>query len=285
MVLVCIFFTTSLGNAQNWLKKFSLRVSGGYGSTTGGDFGRLVNGLNSHLADITTLYGGTVTDELENVGWGSEFEGEVIFKPFPNIGIGFSVGSMRRTAKSKAEMKIGSPARISFSWEPSYTAIPFKLSGYYYLQIAPKMHAYLAAGIGYYLAKLDFTNRVENQLYNVLQWEQDETQAKDNGLGFHGGLGFEYTITKNIAFYGQGSWRYTYLNDWEANNTHSEDWGTQKDSGTFWYVEQFDQENGKYYPTVLISKEASLSPALRNVKKLEIGFSGIIFAAGLKFTF
>ena len=285
MVIFWIFFIASSGNAQNLLKMFSLKVSGGYGNTTGGDLGNFIDGINSQFTDIATLYGATVTDELENVSWGPEFESEVIFKPFPHIGISFSVGYMRRTVKSRAEMKIGSTARTSLSWEPTYTAIPFKLSGYYYLQIAPKMNVYLTAGIGYYLAKIDYTTRVENQLYNILQWEQDEGQAKDNGLGFHGGVGFEYTITKNIALYGQGSWRYTHFNDWEVNNTHREDWGTQVDSGTFWYVEQLNQENGKYYPTFRVSEEDPSSPALRNVKKLTIAFSGIIFSAGLKITF
>jgi len=285
MVIFCIFFIPSSGKAKNLLQMFSLKVSGGYGNTTGGDFGNLISGMNSQFADIATLYGATVTDELKNVGWGPEFESELIFKPYPNIGIGLSVGYMKRRVKSRGEMKIGSWARTSLSWEPTYTAVPVKLSGTYYLQMAPKITAYLTAGIGYYLAKIDYTTRVEHQLYNVLQWEQDEGQLKDHGFGFHGGVGFEYPLVKNIALYAQGLWRSTHLNDWKASSTHREDWGTQVDSGTFWFVEQWNQETGKYYPTVLVSDTRPSGQTLRNVKKADIGYSGIIFGAGLKFTF
>jgi len=284
VTILGIFFLTTAGNAQDSYKKFNLKFSGGYGNTAQGDLGEVMDGLNSQLADLAATVGLANPDDVENVNWGFDFEGEFVFSLSKNFGVGLGVGYMERKKDSLAVLELEPLISGSFSWEPKYSAIPINLSGYYYLPISSKMNAFLKAGIGYYSAKITFKTRQELKLLgSPNEWDQNDGEAKDNGFGFHGGLGFEYKITESISLYAEGIGRYANFKNWDVDNTYSDSSGyTLRESGTFWYVEEYEEQTGKYYPSLHLSEQKPSDPGLRNIKKAEIDFSGFSFRIGVK---
>ena len=286
LTILCIFLLASAGNAQDFLKKFSFKISGGLGSTSGGDFNAVPDGLNALVEDLVPFFGLTKTGELENPKWGLDFEGELLFSLSENFGVGLGVGYQRRSKETSLELALEPLTRNTITWEPELTIIPINLSGYYFFPIGSKMSAFLKAGIGYYFAKVYLKLREEYTSFLGLEgWNEDEFEAKDSGFGFHGGLGIEYNLTGTISLYAEGMGRYMKITDWQFEGTTTYDSGVIKGSGTLWYLEEFVEAIGKYYPGLQISEQKPTDPVYRNVKKAEIDFSGFSFRVGIRIRF
>lgn len=285
MLIMCVFFLVIPIHAQDSYQKFNLKISGGYGTTTTGDVQAMTDGINDLLADAAALGGFTVTDTLENVKWGSEFEGEFVFNFSKKFGVGLGVEYIRRTNDSLGAIEFGALTRLSLSWEPVYTATPIKLSGYYRLPFGSNMNAYLKAGVGYYSAKIAYTIRNEEELLGIVVYEQQDGEAKDNGLGFHGGLGWEMRVAQNVAFFVEGTGRYVNLKDWDVENTTTSSSGKHFETGKFWHAEEYNPESGKFYASLFLFKEEPDDPGLRNARKAEISLSGLTMKLGVKVSF
>ncbi len=283
--VLCVFLMASSGLAQDSYKKFTLKVSGGYGSISGGDLTAVADGLNEQLSDIARLAGASTSGEIKNAKWGPEFEGEFVYSFTERWGIGLGVGYIRKSIESGAELQIGTYARVSFEWEPVYKAVPITLNGYYNLPVTSKMNAYVKGGVGYYFATWDYHIRQENELLGITVWEENEGTAKDSGFGFQGGLGFEYSLSDSVALFLEGTGRYVNLKNWDVENVYRNALGTDRETGTFWYVEEYEEDTGKYYPNLELSDEEPSDPDYRNVRKVEISFSGVVFKVGVKFSF
>ena len=283
--LLFVFLMTSPGVAQDSYKKFTLKVSGGYGSISGGDLTTVAAGLNDQLADIARLAGASTSGEIKNAKWGPEFEGEFVYNFTERWGIGLGVGYIRKSIESGAQLQIGTYAGISIDWEPVYKVIPITLNGYYNFPVASKANAYVKGGVGYYFATWDYKIRQENELVGITIWEENEGSAKDSGLGFQGGLGFEYSLSDSVALFVEGSGRLVNLKNWDVENVNRNALGTDSETGTFWYVEEYEEDTGKYYPSLELSDDEPSDPDYRNVRKAEISLSGVVFKVGVKFCF
>jgi opacity protein-like surface antigen len=286
LTILCIILLASAGNAQDFLQKFSLKISGGLGSTSGGDFNAVPDGLNALVEDLTPFFGLTKTGELENPKWGLDFEGELVFNLSTNFGVGLGVGYQKRSKESPLEMALEPLMRAAITWEPELTIIPVNLSGYYFFPIGSKMNFFLKAGIGYYFAKVSLRLREEYESFLGLDgWEEDEYEAKDSGFGFHSGLGIEYNLTGTISLFAEGKGRYLKITDWEFEGTTTYASGVIKGSGTAWYMEEFVEATGKYYPGLQISEQKPTGPLYRNVEAAEIDLSGFSFRVGIRIRF
>ena len=283
--LLFVFLMTSPGLAQESYKKFTLKVSGGYGSISGGDLTTVADGLNEQLADIARLAGASTSGEIKNAKWGPEFEGEFIYNFTERWGIGFGVGYIRKSIESSAELQVGTYARVSFEWEPVFKVVPVTLNGYYNFPVASKMNAYVKGGVGYYFATWDYRIRQENELVGITIWEENEGSAKDSGFGFQGGLGFEYSLSDSVSLFLEGTGRYVNLKNWDVENVYRNALGTESETGAFWYVEEYEEDTGKYYPSLELSDDEPSDPDYRNVRKAEISLSGVVFKVGVKFSF
>lgn len=283
--ILLIFFLAIPIHAQDSSQKFSLKLASGYGNTTGGDVQSMADGVNEVLADMAALAGFTVTDKLENVKWGAEFEGEFVFNINRKFAVSLGVEHITRTIDSMAAVELGALARLSLEWEPEYTATPLKLSGYYYIPVGSSLKGYVKAGMGYYFAKIKYKIREEEELLGITYYEQQDGEAKDNGLGFHGGLGLEYSVSMNVAFFVEGTGRYVNLKDWDVENTHSSPAGTYSETGKFWYAEEYNQETDKFYETIQLYEQKPDDPGFRNVRKAEISLSGFTLRLGVKIGF
>lgn len=285
MIMVLVFLSSPVA-AQETFQKYNFKFSLGYGGLTGGDISNVTKGMNDLLADLASLSGGTVTDELGYPKWGPDFEAEFIYNINKNFGIGIGSGYISRKGEYQGGLAAGDFGSYLVSWDLNYTEIPIIFNGYYFFPLGSKLKGFLKAGIGYYMGKLKFDIYQEASADGETGWERSVGEAKDGGLGFQGGLGLEFPVARNVALIAEATGRYVNLNSWDVENSYSTSWGfTEEETGYFWYGEQFEEDLGKYYPTLMLDATEPSDPSLRGVKKAAFSSTGFVLKLGIKIGF
>jgi len=280
-MVLTFFFLARIGKAQT---KLSFKATGGYGNMSAGDLNTVINSLDSIIAIyFATENGVTKEGTLKEIDWGLDFEGEFIMNLTNNLGIGLGAGYIQRRKDSRTSIKNGASGTVNYDVEPKITAFPIKLSAYYFYPIVPQLHIFINGGVGYYFGKSSWSLKTDYVEENY--WTKSVFEVKGNGIGFHGGIGFEYNVAKNIAFFAEGSGRYAKLKDWEGDMTVRDSEGdtSGKISGTFWYFES--EIYGKDYPYVVLTEDKPTDPYFRNLRKFECDLSGLSFKAGIRVKF
>jgi len=283
--ILCLILSATSGIAQETPKAFTLKLGGGAGSLSGGDLTSFKNGANELLRDFAGLAGGTMSGALENAKWGLELEGEIVYNISSRFGIGLGAGFIRASADSLAEIRAGTQVRIAFGWTPVFTVVPVTVSGHYRFPVAPRLNVFARAGIGYYFATLDFTTLEESELYGLSLREENDGTARKDGWGVQGGLGLEVRLSGGLALYFEGGGRYVTLTDWEVDSSYRNSYGSEKQRGTFWYVEKNNEDTGKSYPGLEMKDREPSDPTFLSVRKAKFSLSGIVFKTGVKFSF
>ena len=307
LVLTC-FSIAKICQAQDSKKEISLKFTVGYGSMAVGDINAMLEGQENLFSNYVSLIGGTKEGEFKELNRGFEYEGELIINITENFGLGIGAGYILREEQSKASFKQREDDDYFFfgsSHSPAISAIPIKLTAYYFIPIASRLTLYLNGGFGYYFGKIEYPFQVELQLSEGYIYfdsqDEYEIEAKDNALGFHGGLGFEYTVIKNLAIFVEGAARYAKLKDWKGDETirseimiysdiYNFDEVVDKNSGTLWYYEvpylfNVAPEPDEYYSVLEIQEEKPIYDDIRNVRKAEGDFSGFSLRVGIKIIF
>jgi len=281
---LCLLSLGTTSSAQGDPKKFSLVLSAGYGTITGGDIPKVLDGMNTTIRDLAALSGFTVADTLEPAKWGPGLEAEFLFRPARNFGLSFGTGILRKKEDTHLAAEQDALAGISVGWTATYQVIPLQLSGYYFLESGSKMTVYAKAGIGYYFGRMTYTSRTDQTLLGI-GWDQNDGEATASGLGFHGGLGLEYPLSPTFAIFLEAAGRYVNLKDWSVENDYSADWGTEHQTGRFWYAEKLVEASGKYYASLQLFEERPSNPDWRNIREAAFGFSGFTLKAGMRISF
>ncbi len=285
IAMFCLLALTKPSLAQESPKRFSLILSGGYGTITGGDIPKVIDGTNATIHDLAAVTDFAVVDTLETAKWGPELEAEFLFRPNRNFGLSLGAGFLRKTEDTRAAAELEEVARLSLDWTAIYRVIPLRLSGYFFFEAGSKMTAYAKAGIGYYFGKMTYTTRSEETLLGIIIWDQNDGEATASGLGFHGGLGLEYAFSSTFALFIEAAGRYVDLKEWSAENDYSTARGSERQTGKFWYAEEWVEGTGKYYPSLQLLEEKPTDPDFRNVREAAIGFSGFALKGGVKICF
>lgn len=276
--MVFAFFSlTGIGQAQ---LKLSFKATGGYGTISTGDINTVINSKDNMLKDQASIYEYTKEGALEKIKWGLNIEGEFILNLTDNVRIGLGSGYIQWKKGSTTRLIVETLGTATYNAEPNITAIPIKISAHYCYPIASKMNILLNGGIGYYFGKI--TLRLEEEIPFAGGGIQQVFKVKDNGVGFHGGIGFEYNIIQNIAFFVEGAGRYAKLKDWKGEMTYKDwlDQLTKKRSGVFWYYKY--ERYGKYYSNVDIKEDKPTDPNFKNLRKFECSFSGFSLKVGIR---
>jgi hypothetical protein len=299
--LVVVFFLVIEIQAKDFPKGFSLKFTGGYGTMSIGDLNVVIEDLENSYNDWASLPDATKEGEFKKLNTGFEYEGELIISFSEHFGIGIGAGFIKREEPSKVTFELDGEPYLYYdiSCNPELSAIPIKLSIYYYIPILSRMNLFLNGGIGYYFGKLNYRSVWDaHMVYEG--WDSSDVRSasvietKDNGIGFHGGIGFEYNVIKNLAFFVEGVGRYAMLKDWEGDSIEYIEFSsggpteetTETSSGTLWYYEYYPETSPDSPSYVLkIQEEKPMHPNYRNVRKAEGDLSGFSLRIGLRISF
>ena len=286
IMIIIFFFLAGSGKAK---PRFSFKLAGGYGTISTGDLNTIINSIDSSFRDLVGVTALFIEDEQENLNSGPDFEGEFIINLTEKVGIGIGSGYIHRGKNNETGFIYGSLLSFNAALETMGSAIPVKISAYYFFPIKSRMNIYLKGGIGYYFGKLAYDSKLDAQIFifGLPSWDRS-MDMKDNTIGLNGGIGFEYDIAKNIGLFVEGAARYARLNDWKGDEIYTDVEGkTDKISGTLWYCEALHDQTGIYYPSFKVSKNKPSSEAgsNRNIRKAEIDFSGFSLRLGIRIKF
>jgi opacity protein-like surface antigen len=300
MMLVAFSTLTGICQAQ---KRFSFKVTGGYGTMSIGDINVLQENLENTYNEWASLPDASKEGEFKKLNTGFEYEGELTISLNEHFGIGIGAGYIQRKEASEVAFELDSGdlyLYYDFSYRPKLSAIPIKLSVYYYLPIIPRMNLFLNGGIGYYFGKLNYRRHWESQqLYEGYEYYElgykYDIDAKDNGIGFHGGFGLEYNVKKNLAFFVEGVGRSIKLSAWEGDEIRftgitfengKKEETTTTNSGILWYYEVYSEiDPGNISYVLKTQEEKPRSSRFVNIRKAEGNFSGISLRIGFRVKF
>ncbi len=281
MLVFAIFTLTSMSQAQG----FRLKLSGGYGTMTTGDYNSFGAGLDDLLSTLQAL-GATTEGEFNKINLGFEYEAEFILSLPAGFGVGVGVGYIQRNKPTEMNASIPLSGSASALIDPKITAIPVNLSAYYFTPGIAPLKFFVYGGIGYYYGRLTIDIREESA--PPAFWSEQEAILKDQSFGSHGGVGLEFKVAPRFALFVEGRARYSKLKSWNANGTYEDSGGfTDIDTGSMWYYEQLDQnyDSGEWFPGITISTGPPSGPDIRNVRKFEVSLSGVSLRTGIRIRF
>jgi hypothetical protein len=289
-LFMIVFFSLVKGvQSENFIKGFSIKFTGGYGNMAIGDLNAVLEGQENLFNFYTSEAGVAKEGEFKELNRGFEYECEFIIDIAEHFGLGIGVGYIQREQPNEFTIEMGEFNEYSYtssSLNPKLSVIPIRLTLYYFFPIAARFNLFLNGGIGYYFGKINYSVRDEVQMGDWRWVHLEVIEAQDNGLGFHGGIGFEFSVTKSLAFFMEGAGRYAKFKDWEGGETLTSNGNVDITAGRLWhYGIPYGNDGRKYYSWLDIQKEKPNDPDLRNVRKAEGDYSGISFRFGLKIKF
>lgn len=270
-------------DAQDFTPGFHLKLSGGMGTFNGSDFNTAIDGLNRKLSDLSALSGFGTIRSLERFKWGTDLSVEAIMDISPVLAASIGIGHIRRDLDTAGEIEVADVGSASLAVNPTFTATPIELNIYYTVPLVSSLNVNFKAGGSYYLGKCDFSYREDERLAGTLvTWEHSYGTANAAALGIQGGISLEYRLSDRIGLFLEAGGRYANLKNWDFSGRYDDYQGSQALRGTWYYAEGYDENTEDYYPTILIDDETPGGWYLRNVRKAEINYSGLIFKVGIK---
>jgi len=289
--LVFLNRTASSEEREDVKQRFSIKFSGGSGYISVGDINTHLESYDNYLSERTNYEGG----KTKTLHYGSDLEGELrldISSKFAiSIGIGYIYG------KSKSYFEYEGPFPFNTSWEskqsyflkPRVKATPLKLKIYYSLPVTVRSNFFLNVGLGYYFSKASLYKCHWSSAYGgywVIYTKEEKYDISSNGFGFHGGIGFEYSIANNLALVIEVQGRYARLSNLKGNRYFSIGTGSHYDEeeGILYIGEKdmTDEGYGENYPDLIISSSKPIVDGFRNMKEVSLDLSGVTFRVGIR---
>ncbi len=280
-ILGFLLFSLKAWAAQPDDSRFCFKLTGGMNYLLVGDTNEYIEGKNNSLKTYTKLYGYFLEGEFKKIQLGLDFEGELTIALSSRFGISIGSGYILGVRGKDSNKMVGNfPTDESiYTLDVKISAIPIKLGVYYYFPLTSQACFSINAGAGYYFAKWSLVFHGEWKT----DWNTRDDQADGKGIGFHGGIGFEFYITHNVALVLEGQGRFAKIDGFEGVSNTIRAGGVDPTSGKLYYYESLHLGTGQWYPMVRIWDEKPTWE--RNVREANVDFSGFAIRAGMKISF
>jgi len=260
-------------------KKLDLKLFGGLTTLSGTDLDANDDGW-THLRKISAeATGGTFSSDSNHFDRGWELGGEIVYSLSSRIALSGGVGYITGENSSEDMTAVDGVITGFNTTNLKAKTIPVSVGIYTFLPVSSKSRFSLGAGVGYYFTSFTRDARREN---NSSYWIETSFKGSGGDLGFHGGIGFEYSVTRNVTILIEGFGRYAKISGFEGTRTRS-DSNNFSDSfeGQYFALERFVW-TGDWQTRVSINSEPPSGDDVRNVRDLDIDFSGFSIRLGLK---
>lgn len=294
---------TSLGNITYSEEKkdklsFSIILTGGQRYTSIGDMNKHLENFDNHLSELTS-YEGSKIKKLNNDK--KTLEGEIRLDVSSKFAIGFGIEGISDKNESRFEFKDPWPwiAGIdglesyphTISTQPEVSAVNFKLGTYYTIPLVRRIYLFLDGGIDYYISKahLHKYHKILGpiSIYDSLILKEEDYDVTANGLGFHGGIGFEYKILDDLSLVLGFQGRYARIKNLKGTEMITERIGIDPEEREGEGVLHIGEKMwlGEYFPDLIIFESQPSGGEFRNVREAVLDFSGYSLRLGLKINF
>jgi len=280
----------------NFKSIFSIRLSGGMNYLPLEDINKCLSSVNNNKTfkywrenDPSRIDGKIA--QLNS--WLPDWEAELMININPVIGVGIATSGAfnRQNESSLTYTYVGSAGNqiTTMSYEPEIqVSMPIKLSVYYALHPRKSRNIFFTAGIGYYegrmkqYSKYEVTDPSGGYGWSSHYWETDRKFS----LGFHGGLGMEYILTKNLALVIEARGRYVRINDFKGRRRceFSDSLLIIEEAGSLYYFTRFDSGIGARYADLEVweTPPESTTWDLDDLRKAALNLSGVLLKIGIR---
>ena len=268
-VVFCLLLIPSVLSAGS----FSFRLYGGGNYLSGGDLNKGLQGWADYwtarrIDEGYALQSGSFNPVHLGLGAG----GDILFHLTPRLAVG--IGTEYIAASKSTSFAFQAPLE-SIDWEyvgkPS--AVPVKLSVFYFLPLGDRMKVGIHAGAGYYWADARIeSDTTGSEEINYL------IESKAKGIGFHGGIALEMKLLSNISVFIEAAGRYLSLSGFTGSVTIDEGAGSW--DGTLHYWEATTSFISRYGYIDLLGGPPSGSSIFLS-RDAKIDFSGASLRIGV----
>ncbi|UCE41526.1 MAG: outer membrane beta-barrel protein [Candidatus Aminicenantes bacterium] len=276
-VIFCMVILSATSSATRSDQKIEVKFLGGISYLAGTDFDASDRGWDFLRKETMENQGGIYAWEQNSLDWGREIAGEILFNLSPRLALSGGVGYITGKSHSKGTTSLEGITTINET-DLKANAIPVTVGIYYYLPVSSSSQFFLNGGVDYYFASFS-RNYVSEDV--GIYWVNSDFTGNASEIGFHGGIGFEHDLSKNVAIVIQGFGRYAKISGFEGTRKRvdSNDWGDSWE-GKYYYSDR-QHSSEKLLPRVNQTDPSTIENAI-NIRDYESDFSGFTIRIGLK---
>ena len=313
LIILLFFFPFLIQSAypeeeKPFKPRFSIKITGGSAYMSLGDINEYLDSklkFSTEDAERHWPVYYSYTDGIENIHYGLNFEGDLRINIVLNFSIGISTGLIDARKESYSIFRGESyttTTTIRESYEQKILITPFRLGIYYQLSLFKRTALLFNVGAGYYFARstlYDYQHGATHWFIGDLYeryWTEHTYKVNGKNFGIHGGIGFEYTLGRNLSLVIEGQGRYAKIKElkgkdimvtsgasWENGKTY---WTEDKEIiyGTLWYY-RWQSEEGiwrTYLPFSDIKPELPPNAPPHIVRKAMLDLSGFSVKIGIR---
>jgi len=281
LFLLSVLFAPVLLKAEG--SPASLRLWGGMNYLLAKDVNDGNKGQNDYLIGFAEYFGWSASGETNAIRMGYDFGGDLIVNLTPRIGLGFGAGYIQGSKESEILFTQGSD-KITMTSKPNIRAIPLRAGLFLNLPMGERARLNLNGGAGYYISKYSYEWKNEGTSFGSTVFNKITQEATANGIGFHGGLGLEFDLASNLAFFIEGQARYAKISGFEGTAKEEFVDGSEEEEGKLYYYE-LKSDTDYLFKQVFVRETKPSDPEIINVREADVDFSGFYVVAGIRIKF
>lgn len=266
----------------------AIKLNGDMIRASGGDFSSGLSGMTKYLRDQYTGFSGGFAAPQSAPG----VSGEIMVYLSKEIGLGLGIGYFRLSKTGTASYEADFISTVE-SLTPRLDVLPMTLNLHYLVPLSAKLRLDVSAGIGGYLATLDWDYRTDIRMAlpedagRVFRGSDDFVfrSSRAFGTGLQAGAALEYELFPGFSVTVHAAGRLASVGGFKGSWTEeaSGDFWDFSDSGTDAYLWTYDWTvRGSTYAQLLAQKEAPSGTTVANVGKAKWNLSGYSASAGIK---
>ncbi|MBN2199218.1 MAG: outer membrane beta-barrel protein [Candidatus Aminicenantes bacterium] len=255
--------------------RIGFKLYGGYNYLVGGEGNDGVQGFQDFWVRSGELGGYSASGDYKPFHYGFTGGGDLIFYLTPNIGVSIGAGYLQASSSSVVNMTRPGVS-LAISSDPKAGAVPLRVGLHLSLPIGASANFVVNGGAGYYLGTFESRLRLEEGT----DWMQWEFEARGQGIGFHGGAGFELNFGPNVGLVLEAAGRYARIGGFEGEAKYSMPGFSDSESGKLYFYRMNVALIGTF-PMVFISDTPPSGSGVSDVHEAKIDFSGFSARAGL----
>jgi len=294
--LSVVFTATSQAKEKrNFIQRFSIKLSSGLSYFKIGDINSHFMSGNERHADYAQYFNGLKKGELREIDLGLNSEIELAFDITSRFGIYFGSGYIYTRKESSSGFEVSPPefydVDYTFSPRTIIRAIPLKFGLYYIIPFGSKAKFFINGGVGYHFVKtiyyweqIEIWRREDGSLFADLRGIT-EWNLSAKGSGYHGGIGFEYSIAKNLTLVLEVQGRSFLIPKLKGTEISLGFPNSESFYGSVFCFEKKSPITEKYYIGLGFYKEKPdylPSPKYRNIRGAELDLSGYFLKIGIR---
>ncbi len=276
---VLLAVSVSLAHSQS----LTFRLGGGLSYAGGGDLANGIKGQTEYLrADFN------ISGEFMMPTSGLNFEGEFAYYFGSKLGLGLGFGYSRHAKESVVSYDLD-VISIQETFSPKFSVMPITANLHYLWAVSPGFRIDLMAGAGYYIATLDWDQKMDMEVMGFKETFAYTFKATKGTIGLQAGLGLEMKIAPRTALVWTFVGRYAsvseFKGDWTDKGAGELLWNYE-DSGSGHYAWSYDLTYaGKTYAQLAFDSDKPAGSNFSDVRYAKLDLTGFVTTLGIKFGF